>query len=177
MRIRLIIVGGRKAAMILLRALLIAVAMTGTAQAAQEGDVWFWFAACGGPTLNLEVRFDQKAIFKSWFPLCRAARSSFYSEGQRRRLHFDFKPRRSIVWEGYREEHNTTTPNQSIEGDIWLAGADPDALLLGITLMTRDSIYMNTIHIAHPSLRDQPEIAPGLVVITTPAATSEDRSK
>jgi hypothetical protein len=70
------------------------------------------------------------------------------------------------VWKGYRDEDNTTKPNQKIEGAIWLAGADPNALFLGVSCIANNKIYMNTIHIAHPSRRDVSEIASGLVVIT-----------
>lgn len=127
--------------------------------------------------MNLEVRLDQKVIYKSSFPLCRAERSSVHSQGRARKLHFLFKPRRAIVWRGYKDEDETTDPNQPIAGDIWLAGADPDALLIGISFSTHDSIYMNTIHIAHPARRDQSEVAAGLVVITNPVGLSKGRSK
>jgi hypothetical protein len=163
--------------MILLRVMLLAGAVGGPALPSQEGPVWFWFTSCGGPAMNLEVRLDQKVLYKSSFPLCRAERSSVHSQGQARKLHFVFRPRRAIVWQGYREEDDTTDANQRIEGDIWLAGADPDALLMGISFSSHDSIYLNTIHIAHPARRDQSEVASGLVVITNPVGLRKEKSK
>jgi hypothetical protein len=127
--------------------------------------------------MNLEVRLDRNVIYKSSFPLCRAERSSVHSQGQARKLHFSFKPRRAIVWRGYTAEDETTGPNQSIACDLWLAGADPDALLIGISFSTHDSIYMNTIHIAHPARRDQSEVASGLLLITNPVGLSKEMSK
>jgi hypothetical protein len=159
--------------MILLKAGLLVAALVGPANAQSGGPVWYWFATCGGPRMNLEVRLDQKIIYKSSFPLCRAERKSKHSQGQARTLKFSFKPRRAIVWEGYRDEDNTTGSNQEIEGDIWLAGADPDALLLGVSFSTPDSIYMNTIHIAHPARRDESEIESGLVVVTRPVGPTK----
>ena len=140
---------------------------------AQEGPVWFWFATCGGPVMKLEVRLDQKIIYQSSFPLCRAERSSAHSKGQKKKLEFVLKAPRAIVWQGYRDEDNTTDPDQEIEGNIWLAGADPDAMILGVSFVSRGSIYMNTVHIAYPDRRHVSEIEPGLVVITEPVSHSD----
>jgi hypothetical protein len=157
--------------------MLLATAIVSSALASQEEPVWFWFATCGGPMMKLEVRLDQKILYQSSIPLCRAERSSVHSQGQARKLHFAFNAPRAIVWHGYRDKDDTINPNQAIEGNIWLAGADPDALLLGVSFGTHDSIYMNTIHLAHPTLRDVSEITSGLVVITDPLERSEERSK
>jgi hypothetical protein len=128
---------------------------------------------CGGHIMKLEVRLDQKIIYQSSFPLCRAERSSAHSEGQKKKLEFVFKAPRAIVWQGYRDEDNTTEPAQDIEGNIWLAGADPNAMILGVSFVSRDSIYMNTLHIAYPDRRQVSEIEPGLVVITEPVSHSD----
>jgi hypothetical protein len=122
--------------------------------------------------MNLEVRLDEHPIYKSSFPLCRTKRSTLHGQGDQRKLQFVFKPGRPIVWEGYRDEDNKTAPDAVIVGDIWLAGADPSDLLLGLSFSSGDSIYMNTIHIAHPYRQDQSEIASGLIVITKPVAFS-----
>ncbi len=127
--------------------------------------------------MRLEVRLDQKIIYQSCFPLCRAERASAHSDGQKKKLHFVFNAPRSIVWQGYRDEDNTTHPNQEIEGDIWLAGADPDAMLLGVSFVSRGSIYMNTLHIAYPDQREVSEIEPGLVVITEPVGYQDQENK
>jgi len=161
----------------LVRIMLLTVAIAGLAFASQEGPVWFWFAACGGPIMKLEVRLDQKIIYQSSFPLCRAERSSAHSEGQKKQLDFVFNAPRAIVWQGYRDEGNTTDSDQEIEGGIWLAGADPDVMLLGVSFMSRGSIYMNTLHIAYPDRRQVSEIEPGLVVITEPIERGGEKSK
>jgi hypothetical protein len=159
------------------RIMLLTAAIASPALASQEGPVWFWFATCGGPIMKLEVRLDQRLIYQSSFPLCRSERSSAHSEGQKKKLEFAFKAPRAIVWQGYRDEDNTTGPDQEIEGNIWLAGADPDKMLLGVSFMSRDSIYMNTIHIAYSNRRSVSEIEPGLVVITKPIGHSAEKRK
>jgi hypothetical protein len=155
--------------------MLFTAATAGPALASQEGPVSFWFATCGGPMLKLQVRLDQKTIYQSSFPACRTERLSANSVGQKKILQFVFNAPRAIVWQGYRDEDNTTNPDQEIEGNIWLAGADPDAMILGVSFTSHRSIYMNTLHIAYPDRRQVSEIEPGLVVITEPVRPSEER--
>ena len=159
--------------MIRIGALVLGFVAASAAFASQEGPVWFWFASCGGPTMMLEVRLDQRVIYKTSFPLCRAERSSTYSNGQNTRLRFSFTPGRAIIWTGYRDKAETTAPSQTLHGDIWLSGADPTDLLLGVSFSDKDSIYMNTIHIAYPDKPNQTEVASGLTVRTTPIQTPE----
>jgi hypothetical protein len=88
--------------------------------AADEGPVWFWFAACDGPAMGIEVRLDKAIIYQSVFPICRIDRASPVSQGQQvGRIHFTFKPGRSIVWEGYRDTKDTTKAGHLLEADIW----------------------------------------------------------
>lgn len=140
----------------------------------QAGRVWFWFKSCGGPRMTLQVRLDGATIFGSSFPICKGKRSSISRAVRKKHLNFTFKPSRAIVWKGYRDSDNTSRPGQAIKGSIWLAGSDPDDLVLGLVFMTRNSIYMNTIHIAHPGKRDQTEIEPGLAVTTYPAKLGKE---
>lgn len=142
---------------------------------AQEDPVWFWFATCGGPAMTLEVQLDGRTLYKSTFPLCRAVRKSPASQGQTARVEFHLHPGRAIRWSGYRDEPETTKPGQTIEADLWQAGADPDALLIGISFSSRSTIYMNTILVAHPHRRDETTLAKGLVVTTYPAAAAPRR--
>jgi hypothetical protein len=151
-------------------------ALMSAVQVSPEEPVWFWFTNCGGPAMTLEVRLDKTIIFKSSFPLCHANRSSFSGKGEFKRLQFAFKPPRAIVWKGYRSEEGDPTPaNQVIEAHIWLAGSDPDALLLGAVFTSSNTIYMNSIHVARPGRRDQTEMAPGLVITTYPPKRAKEK--
>ncbi|MGH2524649.1 MAG: hypothetical protein ACRDH2_19250, partial [Anaerolineales bacterium] len=78
-------------------------------------------------------------------------------------------PHRPIVWSGYRDIDDTTAATQLLEGNVWQAGADPDALLLGVTFMTPGRIAINTIHRARPRAADTTTIADGLIILTYPA--------
>jgi hypothetical protein len=53
-----------------------------------------------------------------------------------------------------------------IEGNIWEAGSEHDKILLGVSLMTKDRILLNTIHFAAASTVSQAPLAQGLVLTT-----------
>jgi hypothetical protein len=131
-------------------------------------SVWFWFAACGGPMMTVEIQFDHRILSQTSFPICKAPRGSAYGKGEQGAISYTFNPGRSIIWEGYRNNHDTTPANQRVTGDIWQAGADAEDLLIGISYSVPDRIAMNTIHIAYPARTDTSEIARGLFVITYP---------
>jgi hypothetical protein len=135
---------------------------------AQEAPVWFWFANCAGPTMALEVRLDRRVIFKSSFPLCHAEPPIGRRTSSPHMLSFRLNSDRAIKWEGYRDDNPVSPAHHAIRGDIWLAGSDPDDLLLGVSFMDSKMIYMNTIHIARPNQRDQSEIETGLTITTYP---------
>ena len=73
------------------------------------------------------------------------------------------------MWSGYRETEDRTSANVLLQADIWQAGADPDRLLIGFSCSDDRTVYMSTIHVAHPGQRDRSEVAPGLAVLTSPA--------
>ncbi len=144
--------------------------MCGFAPPTQDKPVWFWFATCGGPALTVEVQLDGIVLDKTTVPLCSAPRGSAAEQGQKEgRIEFTFAATRTIVWEGYRDTPDKTPAGQHIEGNIWLAGADPDALILGVSFVTGKTILMNTTHIARPKERVVTGIGRGLVLVTYPA--------
>jgi hypothetical protein len=143
--------------------------VTVASQEAREGPVWFWFATCGGPLMTLEVRLDNQVVYKSTFPLCRANRESVERQGQAGRIEFKMRPSRAIVWKGYRDTTDRSVAGKVLDVDVWEAGADPDALILGVSVVSGKRILMNTVHISHPDQRDESEIAKGLSVRTYPA--------
>jgi hypothetical protein len=114
----------------------------------------------------LEVKLDADVLYRSSVPICRADRSAAASQGQATRVEFSFRPARGIVWQGYRDADDKTAANQLLTFDLWQAGADPDDLILGITVRDRSTIYMNTTHVAKPGDRASTEIASGLTVST-----------
>jgi len=118
--------------------------------------------------MTVEVQFDHHAVSQTSFPVCKALRSSVNASGGQGRVSYSFAPGRPIVWRGYRSNHDTTRANQRVTGDIWEAGADPDALTLGIGFSVPERLTMNTLHVAHPGKADTTVIARGLFVLTYP---------
>jgi hypothetical protein len=136
----------------------------------EKQPVWNWFATCGGPEMTLEVRLDGMPLHRSSFPLCLAQRDSVASQGKQvGRMEFFFQPKRRIVWTGYRETNDQTEATETLEVNVWQAGADPDGLTLGVSVNSHDRILTNTLHLAYPGSRHESSLVKGLVVTTYPA--------
>jgi len=122
--------------------------------------------------MAVEVRLDATLLYRASFPICHVDASDVSRLGPRI-LRFSFKPCRRILWSGYRENNDTTDATQEIEGNIWQAGGEPSVLLLGVSFATKDTIMMNTLHIADTTRRSQTEIVKGLRVATFPTNQAE----
>jgi len=130
------------------------------ARSSETSDTWHWFESCGG-TRNLElvVLLDGKAVYRSRFAVCRNSGPTLTAE--HRKIVFHFKGGR--VFQGkYR-----TLATQTIEANIWQAGADSDALLLGVTFVS-DRVLLNSIHVAKPDSTSESQLDRGVVVRTFP---------
>ncbi len=150
-----------------------ALAQAGARAPSQATDTgWYWFATCGGPSMTLELEFDTVTVYRASFPICRASTRSAATQGQGARIEFRFQSGRPIAWSGYRDAVDTTRNGEVIEANVWLAGADPEAMILGLTFMRSHRILMNTVHIAHPPTIDSTVVAPGIVVRTSPGSAT-----
>ena len=139
------------------------------ASASQQQPVWFWFATCGGPAMTLEVRLDNATIYESTFPVCHGLRGDSSDQGQRSSTRFSFTPQRAIRWAEGADVVARTRPQQRLQMDLWQAGADPEDVLIGVSVSDGRRIYTNTVHIALPTSRRQSTLAPGVTVATYPA--------
>ena len=132
---------------------------------------WVWDAHCRNPTfVAISLRLDGAILYRRSIPICREGRGRRYDHGS---LTFRFRPRRPLVWYGYRSDSipdigDTTAANTSFEIHIWQAGADTDAVLLGYNALARDGYHMNSIYLLWPAKADSDTIAPGLVIETQP---------
>jgi|GEM_PF-1778441 len=130
---------------------------------------WHWFQNCNEhKAMRLEVLLDGKIIYHSSFPICRANTGSNAARRQRV-IAFYFKG--GHVFQG--EYH--TAREQIIEGNIWQAGADSDAMLLGVSFSSKKQVLLNTIHVAKPDSASASEVDRGIVVRTFPTITVESR--
>lgn len=123
--------------------------------------------------MTLEVHVGTTTAYKSTFPLCHAERGTPPEQGQATNIDFVIRPQRPIRWTGYRDPPGRTTANQALRVSLWEAGADPDAIVIGVSVMDRNRIYMNMIHTAIVGERRQSEIAEGVTITTYPARAKD----
>ena len=133
-----------------------------TARDSATTGTWHWFESCDhSKNLGLIVKLDGEPIYRSKFPVCR--NNGPTPTAQERKIVFHFKG--GHVFQGeYR-----TSRTQTIEANIWQAGADPDALLLGVTFVS-DRVLLNTSHIAKSDGTSVSQLDSGIVVKTFPLA-------
>ncbi len=115
--------------------------------------------------MGIEVTVDGRSVFKSSFPICKTIQAPARGRnGNQKILVFKFKGGRMFQGE-YR-----TTDTETIEGNIWQAGADPDDLILGVSFVSKkqNQILLNTIQIAPPDHRSVEEVDSGIFVGTFP---------
>ena len=140
-----------------------------TRTSARDEVVWHWLGACAtSDSLALELHFDGKPLHSSVFSICQVRRTEIKPEPQQRVLQFRFDgdPRR------FRSE-NRATGTQPIEGNIWDAGGERDAILLGVSFSTQQQVLLNTIHVARARSPSRSERIRGLVITTRPVHRSE----
>jgi len=112
--------------------------------------------------MGVDVLIDGKAVYHLEFRACLMNSKDAKSQRQ--------DGIRAFYVSGGRTFQSTyhTKKTEKIEGNIWQAGADPDALLLGLSFMTKDQVLLNTIHIVKPGKATQSEVDSGIVVKTYP---------
>ena len=144
---------------------LVPVPLSGQARTTAPNEVvWHWFGACAsGDSLVLEVQLDGKSLYNSTFPICQVRRSEIKPEPQQRILEFPFnaEPQR------FRTQ-DRATGTQPIAGNVWEAGGERDAILLGVSFATEHQVLLNTIHVARAHSASRSERVRGLVITTRP---------
>jgi len=136
-----------------------ALAQQSTSSAEKAETVWTWSRQCdSNHKLGVTVRLDHKVLYRGVLAICRGSRDV---EDGRVEFHF-------AGGHLFQREYRTRSTD-SIEGDIWQAGGEPDALILGISFATKKQILLNTLHIARPDMEMSSELDKGLLIRTYPA--------
>ena len=128
---------------------------------AVSGMVWSWSEHCGKQQkkyLGIQVFLDSKTVYESSVPICRTKHRA-----SPKTIVFYFKGGHT-----FQDEHRTS-PKETIEGNVWLAGSDPDAIIFGVDFSNRKRILLNTVHIAKPGGESISLIDGGMRVRTFPA--------
>jgi hypothetical protein len=123
---------------------------------------WYWIQGdCGGcKKLRLELVLDGKSLYRCSFNIRRMERAAAGSKQPARTLVFSFNGGHNFQGE-YR-----TTPQETIEANIWQAGAEPDGLLLGVSFVTKHQIVLNTVHFAASDRSSEMPLDRGLLIRT-----------
>jgi hypothetical protein len=108
------------------------------------------------------VLLDGKAIYRGDFTICRRSRAEADSAPKQPTRVFRFAG--GHVFQG--EYH--TKPSDTVEGDIWLSGSDPEDLIFGVSFTVKDQVLLNTVHIAKPNAASHFDQDRGLVTKTYP---------
>ena len=120
--------------------------------------VWTWSKQCDGKNkLVIAVQLKSKTLYRGIIPVCLGKR-----EDEDRRVAFRFSGK-YLFQDRYR-----TRSKDAIEGDIWQAGGESDALILGISLDNKKQILLNTLHIAKPDKQTSSQLNKGLWISTRP---------
>jgi len=135
--------------------LLLFCAMSSAAAVAQD-VVWTWSRQCkAGQQLNVAISLEGKVLYQGVLPICRGARDA---EDGRAEFHLSS----GHLFGGQYRARKTDI----IEGDIWQAGGDTDALILGVSFATQHQILLNTLHVAKVDKKSTTKLDNGLYITT-----------
>jgi hypothetical protein len=125
----------------------------------QSGDkVWIWSKQCNGQRkLSVIVRSDTKVLFSGVLPICRGSR-----EAENGRVEFHFAGGRTF------QGKYPTRSTDLVEGDMWQAGGESNAIILGVSFAASKHELLNTLYIARPEKKASSELDKGLSIATDP---------
>jgi hypothetical protein len=123
-----------------------------------QDAAWTWSKQCEAKyQINVTVRLDGKVEYQGLLPICRGSRDA--EDGA---VEFHFLSRHLFGGQ-YRARKA-----DNIEGDIWQASSDTDALILGVSFATKHQILLNTLHVAKVHAKSTAELDKGLYITTYP---------
>ena len=118
-------------------------------------EVWQWRSDCDQPTiLRVEVLTETVRLLETRLLLCRGVRES--AALQRNSIEF---PASSMADRLGASQDTATT------GDVWVAGGEPDGVVLGISFQTEDRVLLNTLRFV-PAVASQTDLMRGVRLVT-----------
>ena len=132
---------------------------------AVSDTAWSWSEMCSreqSRNLGIKVLLGGRAIYDSSVSICP---TNYGAKPKTIVFHFEG----GHIFQGkYR-----TRRTQIIEGNIWLAGSDPGAVLFGLSFATEHQVLLNTVHAAKPDHESRSEIDRGMWVRTFPVRSNK----
>jgi hypothetical protein len=116
--------------------------------------------------MAVEVRVDGRLQKRAVIPLCHLRRAAIEQRQYRATVDFRFRGGRT-----FKDEY-TTKPSETIEGGIWQAGADPTAIILGVSFSgsATGQVLLNTLYVLVPGRRDSATLDRGITVVSYPVS-------
>ena len=115
--------------------------------------VWVWSKGCeGSEGLDLTLRLRKKVLHHSIIPICRGSRDT--EDGR-----VEVKFPSNLIFRG---------ALGSEEADVWPAGGESDALIIGLSLQGTKRIHLNTLYIVKPDRKSSSNLGYGLIMVTSP---------
>ena len=167
----------RNAYLALFVALALGVAPTGClCQTLPPASVWAWYwvdGDCRGcEKLGLELLLDGKSVHCCTLKVRRMERTkALSSKHLARTFVFSFKGGHNF------QDEYPTSPQDTIQCNIWQAGVESDVLILGVSFVGGHRILLNTLHFARPDRSSQMLLDRGLVIRTYPLPRSRPQSR
>jgi len=140
-------------------------------QDAPRTSFWAWYLMeddCRGcEKLGLELLLDGKSVHSCTLKVRHMERTkALSSKHLARTFAFSFKGGHNF------QNEYPTTPQDTIEVNIWQAGVESDELILGVSFVGKHRILLNTLHFAKPDRASEMLLDPGLLIRTYPLPQS-----
>jgi len=154
-------------------AVLVFLGGAGLRSATETGEiVWQWFKGCASTQrMHVDVQLNGQALYSTAFAVCTMPRANVPVESRPKVLEFSFRARAALFGAEY-DRLGTV----DIEGNIWRAGGEADALLLGVSFATAGRVLLNSVHIATVRSTARSTMGKGLVVSTSGVQPNRARS-
>ncbi len=133
--------------------------------------VWQWFDRCSPKqTMRVNVLLDGRSLYAGSFPACAMRRADMLNESERKILRFSFRGKGALFGDEFK-----VLGTQEIEGNIWRAGGERDAFLLGVSFATTHRVLLNSIHVAEARKASRTTLAGGLLIRTSSVRSAGER--
>ena len=88
------------------------------------------------------------------------------------------KPQRTLVFKiaGPHKSLFGEPRKETLEGNVWQAGRDPDGIVLGVSFARPKRVWCNSLHVLDPNKASKTVLARGLIVKTAPTRHEERAS-
>jgi hypothetical protein len=122
--------------------------------------VWHLSNSCPADRkVGIAVRLREVTLYRRSVRTCQVIRGHGPKDDL---LKFTFRSRADLSGAEFR-----SLGTRSIEGNIWKAGGEKDAMLLGVSLASKDQVLLNAIHIADARQTSITVLAPDLAITTS----------